>query len=245
MRFAPVVLAVIFSLQLPAPSTAFFSAVDTSGGGATTTATSSSSWWSNLFGDRSGTEEEETGAIGKRMQQSNLPDRAKQVKDPTPEEEQENKKKEADANPNFKHQPSKSQTGVDEHVARLAATLSSQLYEVASGAIDRLTLSTEKHEVEVVIEDFKGIFQTTNPPFAAVVSGTTMVIGWRGSSTATDWINDGAASPCSNLALGNHAKNVKLQGGMTSLCLNDIAVHQETIIDECKKRGITEIVTTG
>jgi len=72
-----------------------------------------------------------------------------------------------------------------------------------------------------------------------------MIIGWRGSVTKTDFLNDFAASPCFNIVLGEHAKNIKLQGSVTSLCLSDIAMHQDVLIAECVDRGIKEIVTTG
>jgi len=141
--------------------------------------------------------------------------------------------------------PTKAQTGVDEHIARCAATLSNQLYDVPKGTLDKFIFSTDEHEVDMIIDDDKDDYQATNPPFAAIVCGDTMIIGWRGSSTKTDWINDFAWSPCSNIALGEHAKNIKLQGGMSSLCLNDIAMHQDVLIAECVDRGIKEIVTTG
>jgi len=243
MKFASVVVVVALSLQLPASSTAFSdpSSSPSSGGWS-----SSWGWFDNLFGDRSGTEDEETEAIGESLKQkSGISEQASKVKDPTPEQEAANKKKLQDESPNFTHMPTKAQVGVDDHIARLAATLNEQLYDVSLGVLDGFALSTDDHEAEVVVEDLKGIFEPTNPPFAAVVCGTTMIIGWRGSTTPTDWLNDFAWSPCSNIALGPHAKNVKLQGGMTSLALNDLAVHQDTLIAECKKRGIREIVTTG
>ena len=72
-----------------------------------------------------------------------------------------------------------------------------------------------------------------------------MILGWRGTQHIADDINDISFSPCGNMAIRKHAKNVKIQGGMASLCSNDIVTHEENLIAECKKRRIKEIVTTG
>jgi hypothetical protein len=141
----------------------------------------------------------------------------------------------------FTNQPTEAQTGVPAHIARVAASLSNQIYHIKGD----FKLSTKDHQATIIIKDDKGKFKYTNPVFVAVVCDKTMILGWRGSTHPTDFLNDAAASPCLNMALGAHAKNIKLQGAMASLMQNDIINHQDKIIEECKNRGITNIVTTG
>jgi len=201
----------------------------------------------NLFCDRSETKKEETTAIAENLsKQSDLSSKLSQIEGPTPEEEAANKKK-LKSKGNFEHMPTPDQVGCNDHIARLAATLTSQMYDLYDSPpiIDKYELSTEDHEATVIIQDSKGILRPTNPPFAAALSGDTMLLCWRGSHTPTDFINDVASSPCTNLALGPYGKSIKLQGGMSSLAQNDIATYQDEIIDECKKRGIKNIVCTG
>jgi len=70
-------------------------------------------------------------------------------------------------------------------------------------------------------------------------------LGWRGTISLADKLNDVAASPLSSLAWRKHAKTIKAQGSMTSIAHNDIVIHQQAIIAKAKEVGITEIVTTG
>lgn len=236
---------VVSALSLLPASAAFVPHASSRASLQTKTSSSLNGFFENLFGDRSGTEEEEAKAIVKSVKKLNLKDLIKAIKATKAWKLEQEENKIRWGKPTFKHLPTKSQTGVDVDIARYAATLSSQLYDVTDGTLDNFMLSTDEFPVDMVINDLKGVFQSTNPPFAAIVCRDTMIIGWRGSSTPTDYMNDFAWSPCSNLALGKHAKNIKLQGGMTSLCLNDIVTHQDVLIAECKKRGIKEIVTTG
>jgi hypothetical protein len=72
-----------------------------------------------------------------------------------------------------------------------------------------------------------------------------MLLSWRSSTTPADWATDLATAPCRNIALGQHAKNINLHAGLSSLVNNDLVLHSEKIIEECKKRGIKRIITTG
>jgi hypothetical protein len=141
--------------------------------------------------------------------------------------------------------PTKDQTGVEEHITRFAATLSQQTYDLYDGIRDKIAMSTDEHKVETIVEDGQGVYKPSNPTFGAVVCGDTMLLGWRGTRNLNDGLSDIAFSPTGNLSMRKHSKNIKLQGGMASLCINDLVTHEETIIAECKKRGIKEIVTTG
>jgi len=138
--------------------------------------------------------------------------------------------------------PSKEMTDLEPDMARLCATLSHQLYSAKEK--DDLKLSTKEMNVEPILFDDHGDLKEGTPPFGVLVSGTTMVIGWRGSSSATDFLNDAALSPQSSLATRKY-KGIKLQGAFSSIVQNDFVLHEETIINEIQKRGITEIITTG
>lgn len=242
MKFAFVASALVL---LPA-SLAFAPA----GSRTVRTASPLNSFFQDLFGDRS--DEKEAKAEKKKMKERF----GKSIKNdidgeflaPTREEEEEMEKElkakymsEAD----FSHMPTKAQTGVDVHITRLAATLSTQVYHLYTGKKDAFMLNTKSHDVEVLISDKQKGFEASNPTFGAVVSGDTLLLGWRGTQSLLDGLNDFAMSPTSNLAMRKHAKNIKLQGAMASLALNDIAIHEDFLIEECKKRGIKEIVTTG
>jgi hypothetical protein len=145
--------------------------------------------------------------------------------------------------------PTKEQTGVEPHITRLAATFSCQCYEILLGKTRQaFDLSTKDHKVDIVLTDRQGFREATNPTFGAAVVGDTMILAWRGTQpgqTPIDAISDLAFAPITIPALGKHAKTVRMHMGLSSLAASDIAYNQQEIIDECKKRGIKEIVTTG
>lgn len=139
--------------------------------------------------------------------------------------------------------PTKEMTGVEPAMAQLCSTISSQLYTKSS--FDQFKLSTKDMKTELFIYDDHGAFWDTTPPFLVAISGKTMILGWRGTNTLADGLNDVAASPLSSLAWRKHAKTIKAHGAMTSIAHNDIVNHQQAIIAKAKELGITEIVTTG
>ena len=61
-------------------------------------------------------------------------------------------------------------------------------------------LSTKDNKAELLIYDNHGKFSEATPPFAAVVSGTTTILGWRGTNSLSDLLTDIAASPQSSFA---------------------------------------------
>lgn len=148
----------------------------------------------------------------------------------------------------FDHYPAKKYTGVDTHITRLCATISAQAYSVHNGELSDYKLNTEDHKVKIIFQETQGIFRPSSPNFVACVTGDTMILCWRGTAFKEyplDALNDLAFSPTSSIAWRKHAKTLKMQGAMTSLCCNDICGHEETIIAACKDHGINEIVTTG
>uniref|UniRef100_A0A7S2URJ2 Fungal lipase-type domain-containing protein n=1 Tax=Attheya septentrionalis TaxID=420275 RepID=A0A7S2URJ2_9STRA len=139
--------------------------------------------------------------------------------------------------------PTKEMTGVEPEMSRLCATISSQLYTKASE--DEFILSTKDQKTEAFIYDDHGAFGDATPPFLAAITGDTMILGWRGTSSLADDLNDVACSPQSSLAWRKHAETIKAHGAFTSIVHNDIANHEESIIKKIKESGIKEIITTG
>jgi len=146
---------------------------------------------------------------------------------------------------NFKHFPSDKMLGVDLHTARVCATITEQLYDVMDGKIEKFKLNTEDKVTEVLLQEEQGEYRPSNPTFVIAVVDDRMICGWRGTSTLLDGLNDIAVSPASSIVWRKHKKSLKMQGAMLSLCISDIANHEDFIIEECKKRGIKEIVCTG
>lgn len=139
--------------------------------------------------------------------------------------------------------PTKEMTGVEPHMTQLCSTLSSQLYKKTK--FEDFKLSTKDNKAELLIYDDHGKLKEATPPFGAVVSGDTLILGWRGTSGISDLMSDAAASPQSNFAWRKHAKTIKVQAPMNSIAQNDLVTHEEELIKEIKARGIKEIVTTG
>ena len=148
---------------------------------------------------------------------------------------------------NFDYIPTEEMTGVEPYYTRLCATLSSQVYDIQDGIRDSFLLNTKERDAETLILDKHGVFQPTSPTFGAVVAGDKLILVWRGTDQKApmDVINDVALSPCSSVVWRKHAKTIRMQGAMASLCLNDIATYEEEVIAACKKHDIKEIITTG
>jgi hypothetical protein len=143
----------------------------------------------------------------------------------------------------FGFQPTKEMTGIETGMSRLCATISSQLYDKTSE--DEFILSTKDQKTELFIYDDHGAFLDATPPFLAATTGDTMILGWRGTGSLADGLNDVACSPQSSLAWRKHADTIKVQGAFTSIVHNDIVNHEEAIIKKIKESGIKEIITTG
>lgn len=144
------------------------------------------------------------------------------------------------------HFPTKDMTGVDTHMTRLCATVSSRIYYVDKG--EDLKLSTKDHDVEVIIQNEKGLLNDSNPAFAACICGETMILAWRGTNfekSPEDLASDLHISPVSSPLWRKHADSIKLHAGVSSLCIDDLTTFEKKIIEACKTHGIKEIITTG
>jgi len=128
----------------------------------------------------------------------------------------------------FDSVPTKEMTGVEPHMTRLCSTLSQQLY--TKNSTEQFQLSTKDNKAEVLIYDNHGELKEATVPFAAVISGDTMILGWRGTSGLADMLNDAAASPQSSFAWRKHAKTIKAHGGFTSIVHNDLVTHEAELI---------------
>jgi hypothetical protein len=158
-------------------------------------------------------------------------------------EEEDDDDNYVDLTANIRNLPTKEMTGVEPEIARLCSTISHQLYSKKSK--DEFALCTKDMKTEVLLYDRHGVFSETTSPFGVFVTGKTMIIGWRGTNTLVDGINDIAISAQSSIGWRKHAKTIKAQGAFTSIIYNDIVLHEEAIIKKAKELGITEIITTG
>jgi hypothetical protein len=143
----------------------------------------------------------------------------------------------------IKTPPTKEMTGVDPILTRVCAALSGQIYHVKSA--EDFKLSTDEVEVEVVLFDDHGKLAETTPPLVIAVTCDTMILGWRGSSTLMDFIMDVAFVPVASSKWLHTAKSVRAQGGFCALVESDLSIHQDTIIELIKSRGIKQLLLTG
>jgi hypothetical protein len=139
--------------------------------------------------------------------------------------------------------PTKEMTGVEPEMTQLCATISTQLYNCKS--FEEFKLSTKDIKTDLFLYDNHDGLNDATPPFCVATTGKTMILGWRGTNTLCDGLNDAAASPQSSFAWRKHCKTIKAQGAMTSIVHNDLVNHEKAIIRRAKELGITEIITTG
>lgn len=141
--------------------------------------------------------------------------------------------------------PTTTMTGVAPNTTRLCAAISGQIYNAKSVADFNLSNRDLKIDAEIIMFETHQKLEETTPPFVVIVSGKTMICGWRGSSTLMDWVMDFAFAPVASSRWIKSAKSVRAQGGYCALIESDLSLHEDFIIDEIKKRGIEELVLTG
>jgi len=172
-------------------------------------------------------------------------------------------KKEKEKGPDlFLAVPSKKDTGVEPIITRICAQACNYLYSVSQsknpddpnsavyGLNDFFKQPFEdenkvEHKVEVFILDTHGKFETTNPPFMAAITGTTMILGWRGSTTTMDWMSDLDESPVVSSRWADQAEGVRVFGSYLSLVDSDLTIHGKKLVDRIKQGGIDEVIFTG
>jgi len=146
-------------------------------------------------------------------------------------------------NPTFLKPPSKEMTSLDIDITRLCATVSHRLYYADDKKDFEINTKVMKDVVPFEFDDH-GYLAGGTSPFAAVVAGKTLILGWRGSASPIDFLNDAALSPQSSIALREY-KNIKMQGGFTGIVQNDLVLHEDKLIKLIHEKEIKEIVTTG
>ena len=195
---------------------------------------------STLLGDKADAEDMEKEAKG-------LLSRFKKGKTPNAIVQQSEKQDEVDWEVKddgiFGFIPTKEMTGVEPEMTNLCATISEQLY--SSKSFEDFRLSTKDIKTELFLYDNHDDLNDATPPFCVAITGKTMILGWRGTNTLADGLNDLAASPQSSFAWRKHSNTIKAQGAMTSIVHNDLVKHEKAIIRRVKELGITEIITTG
>lgn len=154
--------------------------------------------------------------------------------------------------------PPPSMTGVSIFLTRLCATISADCYNPNNSVMDFTNnLSTGyvgdlglpegavPPPVEVVRYANNGIFANTNPPFAIVVTGHTLIIGIRGTYSLMDVDRDAAFFLGTSFRWNRCAKVVKVQGGYMALVENLMTDNEDLILQTVHDRNIKEIIWTG
>ena len=153
----------------------------------------------------------------------------------------------------IEHVPTKAMTGLDPFYTQLCAQLSADMYkpevELDSTSfcldqgydLDKVGLTTAP---EVVLFDKRWV--ATNPPFVAVVAGTTMILAWRGSyGGVMDWDRNIGFYASSSFRWKSIAKVVKVHGAYLSLVENTMIEHEDELVTIIQARNITELICTG
>lgn len=145
----------------------------------------------------------------------------------------------------FRYLPTKDMTGVKRRVTRLCAAISGQIYYASS--IDDFNLSNKdlKIQAEVIMFETHTKLEVTTPPFVAVVMGKTLICGWRGSTTAMDWVMNAAFAPVASSRWIKSAKSVRVQGAYCTLIESALCLNEDFLIKTIKDRGIEELILTG
>jgi len=154
--------------------------------------------------------------------------------------------------------PPPSMTGVSIFLTRLCATISADCYNPNNSVLDFTHNLSNGYvgdlgfpegavppPVEVIRYANNGIFTNTNPPFAIVVTGHTLIIGIRGSSSLMDWDRDLAFFLGTSFRWNNCAKVVKVQGGYMALVENLMTDNEDLILQTVHDRNIKEVIWTG
>jgi hypothetical protein len=125
-------------------------------------------------------------------------------------------------------------------VTRICAAVSGQIYHV-DGDASKFDLHLNDHRVEVLHLVTQGDYGETIPPFVLVKTGTLMIIGWRGSSTITNWMTDFNSAQ----VVSRMHPNLRIHGGFLALIESDFVQYEAIIVDLITKHTITKVIFTG
>jgi Lipase (class 3) len=93
--------------------------------------------------------------------------------------------------------------------------------------------------------DSHGARKDVIPPFCVAVSGSCMILAWRGSSTIMDWVSDVGYAPVTSSRWRQVSSNVLAHSAYTSFVESDLASHEGFIIQEIRSRKIDTVLLTG
>lgn len=145
----------------------------------------------------------------------------------------------------IKHAPDKAMTGVEQKMTRLCASVAGQIYNSSEASDFDLSIEGEIKADVVHFEDHGTPYEDVTPNFAVVVSGSTMILGWQGSTTISDFITDFHMVPVLSSRWSKVSKEIKVHGGFISIIENDLALLDTTIVQKMKDNKITELIMTG
>mmetsp|Transcript_10497 Transcript_10497/g.23173 ORF Transcript_10497/g.23173 Transcript_10497/m.23173 type:complete len:408 (-) Transcript_10497:116-1339(-) len=144
----------------------------------------------------------------------------------------------------IKYVPTKEMTGVTYEVTRMCASVSGQVY-FAKSKNDFDFGQDKNKEIEIIFFDDNQKLNPTTPAFVIAVTGSTMIMGWTGTTNPMDMFVDVAFAPHASRAWTHTARNIRAQGSMLAVVENHMCLHEEMICNEITKRGIEEIIFTG
>mmetsp|Transcript_17331 Transcript_17331/g.21900 ORF Transcript_17331/g.21900 Transcript_17331/m.21900 type:complete len:517 (-) Transcript_17331:86-1636(-) len=140
--------------------------------------------------------------------------------------------------------PDKSMTGVDGTMTRLCASVAGQIYN--SSKAEDFNLSIGDIEADVVhFEDHGTPYEGVTPNMAAVVRGSTMILGWQGSTTISDFIADFNMVPIVSSRWSKVSKEIKVHAGFAANVDNDFALLDSELVKKMEEHKITELIMTG
>jgi len=142
-----------------------------------------------------------------------------------------------------KHTPDKIMTGVDENMFRLCASVAGQIYNSNKAEDFQLSIGNIKADV-LHFEDHAPLEEVT-PNFVVAKSGSTLILGWQGSSSTADWFSNFSFSPILSNRWSNVSKEIRVHGGFAAIIENELALLETTIVKMMEEHKITEVIMTG
>jgi hypothetical protein len=131
-------------------------------------------------------------------------------------------------------------TGVEKDILKACATICHQLYKSKSFA----ALNLPSTVTPLYFEDH-GIFKDTVPTFAITSCGKSLILAWRGSTSAVDWTSNLAYAPVLSSRWYAIAPNLRVHSSYNSLVESDLELYQDRIIKTISEKNIEEIIFTG
>jgi len=148
----------------------------------------------------------------------------------------------------IKHAPKKDMSGVDEPILKLCASVAGQIYGCKSDVVSPKDHFDLPEGAEVIhFENHGEPYCNVTPHMVVVVTGTTMILGWKGTATPSDALSDFHMLPVTSTRWSKISKQIKVHGGFFSAIENDLTNLEEFLVKTMEKQEpkITEIITTG